>query len=341
MRKIAFFAAVAATLCTVACNKNMEIAGQTGNDGKAGNEDLVEINLAISGAQNVATKTAAADFDDTHCEVDNVQFFVFNDNDELDAYKKITDGIQTTLTVRKGHVKVWAIVNADDITNVSNRAELEACASALSDNLDKFIMTGYDTFNIPDDLGEGTPTIGVNRLAARVVVKNITTAFTNPSLAGSSCKLVRMYLVNAPGNTNIAHNTTPSLWYCKQAYENVDGLNDFLFTSGGNHELNTAPFTTPCYHYCYPNPTTEDTSNATWSPRHTRMVVEVLLGSETFYYPITLPKLQAGYSYEIDNLTITRKGSSNPDEPVVLESGEFQISVRPWTVVPVTSGITI
>lgn len=336
MRKIAFLAAVASTLCTVACNK--ELPGQAGNENIPTEAiQMAELKLSVVGNGSPVTKSSDADFDDDHSEVASIQFLVF-DGEVLDAYKKVTSGLSTSITVKTGEKTVWAVANAPDISNVTTLTQLKAVSSTLLNNVSNFVMVGSNTGTVPS---EDPIEIEVKRIASRVVVKKVTAAFTNPAYASMSCKLVKMFLINAPGDINLELTSAPTTWYAQRAYEAVSGLTDFLSTSGGNHELNTAAFDTDCYHYCYPNPTTADSQASTWSARHTRMVIEVLLGSETFYYPVTLPVLEPGKSYEIENLTITRKGSSNPDQPISLSDATFEISVKPWTVVPVTEGITI
>ena len=54
-----------------------------------------------------------------------------------------------------------------------------------------------------------------------------------------------------------------------------------------------------------------------------------------------LQYINSNKSYEIENLTITRKGSTDPDIPITVNDGTFDISVANWTVVPVTSGVNI
>ena len=102
------------------------------------------------------------------------------------------------------------------------------------------------------DPSEDPIEIEVKRIASRVVVKKVTAAFTNPAYASMSCKLVKMFLINAPGDINLELTSAPTTWYAKRAYEAVSGLTDHLSTSGGNHELNSAAFDTDCFHYCYP-----------------------------------------------------------------------------------------
>ena len=93
----------------------------------------------------------------------------------------------------------------------------------------------------------------------------------------------------------------------------------------------------------------------TWSPRHTKLVIETEYAGKTYYYAIpiagngsgaTYKKLgsaeddgsayagiKANYSYEINELVLTRLGSTNPDEPTVESNVNFEITVQPWNVV--------
>ena len=83
----------------------------------------------------------------------------------------------------------------------------------------------------------------------------------------------------------------------------------------------------------------------TWSPRHTKLVIETEYAGKTYYYAIpiagngsgaTYKKLgsaeddgsayagiKANYSYEINELVLTRLGSTNPDEPTVESNVNF------------------
>ena len=102
-----------------------------------------------------------------------------------------------------------------------------------------------------------------------------------------------------------------------------------------------------------------------WSPRHTKLVVETTYGDNpaVYYYSIPIAEnggvyplgrgekgtsgeaghiaaddgsnyagIKANYSYEIDELVLTRLGSTNPDEPTVEAYVNFNITVQPWTV---------
>ena len=103
--------------------------------------------------------------------------------------------------------------------------------------------------------------------------------------------------------------------------------------------VNEEAYSTQHTFYCYPNKAA-DSDATSWSPRRTRLVLKTTLGTDTYYYPVTLPELENNKSYELE-LTITRPGSDNADMPVSFEDCAFEITVKPWTVVAVTDGIVI
>lgn len=88
-----------------------------------------------------------------------------------------------------------------------------------------------------------------------------------------------------------------------------------------------------------------------WSPRHTRLIIETEYAGQVYYYGIPIAEngtngypigkagddgsnyqgLKANYSYEIDELVLTRLGSTSPDEPVIPAMVNFNITVKTWT----------
>ena len=92
-----------------------------------------------------------------------------------------------------------------------------------------------------------------------------------------------------------------------------------------------------------------------WSARHTKLVIETEYAGKTYYYAIPIAEngiagtfkhlgsaeddgsayagIKANRSYEINELILTRLGSTNPDEPTVEAYVNFKISVQDWNVV--------
>ncbi len=92
--------------------------------------------------------------------------------------------------------------------------------------------------------------------------------------------------------------------------------------------------------YAYPNENIcnadgTDIPSADADAKHvdTRLVVEATVGVKKYFYSITMPQMDSNKSYEIENLTITRTGSEDPNLPTVFYDGEFSITVNDWTLV--------
>ena len=331
MRKITFLAAVAATLCTVACNKNMDTQiNEVPNP--ANEQERFELKVQVrSGGDLVQTKSTTIT-PASEVIVNNLQVFVFR-GDALDAYGKVTGEDEITLSCTGGERQVYALVNCPDLSAISTKTALLAASSQLSGNgPTSFQMIGHqDEVDLPDD---SPVTIDVHRLAARVVIKKISRDFTVSALAAKSLTIDQIFITNVAGDINYGETASPSVWYNKMAYSNEQAL--FTYDAPASSLANEASYSTAHSFYAYPNPTVGDAEAGSWSARHTRLVVKTTLGTDVYYYPITLPVLQANKSYEIEELILTRPGSDNPDKPVSFQDCTFQLNVVDWTTVPVT-----
>ena len=329
MRKIAFLAAVAATLCTVACNKNMEIPAQAGNDNATQQRYDLKVNVRSGSlVQTKSTTITAAN----EAKVNSLQVFVFR-GDALDAYASVADADELTVSCTGGERQVYALVNCPDLSAVSTKTALLATSSLLSGNSGtNFQMVGHkDGVNLPAD---SPVTIDVHRIAARVVIKKITRAFTVSALAEKAFSIDQVFLINAPGDINYGESAAPTVWHNKMTFTNEQAA--FMCDSPAASLANNASYGTAHNFYVYPNPTVDDSQSTTWGARHTRLVLKTTLGTDTYYYPITLPVLESNKSYEIEELTLTRPGSDSPDQPVTFQDCTFDLNVLNWTTVNVT-----
>lgn len=88
-----------------------------------------------------------------------------------------------------------------------------------------------------------------------------------------------------------------------------------------------------------------------WTPRLSKMVIEATLDGKKVYYAIPLavmaaPKagmpaypsgtitagLQSNYSYDLEEVVLTRPGSTDPDTPVELSELNLTITINPWNI---------
>lgn len=329
MKKTISLVAMAATLCAVACKKDV------GNDIEVPAGEPCEVTIGI---ENLGTKSTEIE-EENEVKVNSLQIFVFRGN-VLDAYKKVTNASAATVSCTSGDREIYALVNGADKASIVTKTDLLACTSNLSSHVaaKEFVMIGSVTKTLPQ---VDKITIPVDRLSARVVVKKITRNFTAAAYQDKDFQIQEIYLSNAPGDINLGKTSAPSVWYSKLGV--ID--NDIHLLTEKNLEVdvdNGNSHSIVHNFYCYPNGTEADVQGGEWSARHTRLVIKVKLGtSDYYYYPITLPKLQANHSYEIEELKITRPGSDSPDAPVSFQDCQFEIKVNPWQVVAVTEGTTI
>jgi len=334
MKKVLFtFAAVAATLCTVACNKDLTSNSIDQNPAKQ-DGDKCELRVGISTSLTKSTTIT----DEDQEKVKNLQVFVFR-GDALDAYASVDQTLSAKLSCTAGERTVYVLANEPDHSDISSKTAFLALVSDLSNYPEKGIaMIGSKDVTLP---AQDTVSVDAYRLASRVVLKKITRDFTSSALAGLEMEVKDIYLSNVPTDFNYALNSTPSKWVNKMGLDD-NGKSLTIWHDAPNAKIaNEASDTTKHTFLAYPNPTESDSNGGTWSARHTRLVVKVGLGDKTYYYPITLPKLEYNKSYEISELTLTRPGSDSEDTPVSFQDATFKINVKPWTVVPVTDGTTL
>lgn len=312
-------------LTAVGCSKENIVEGNHENDASF----PLEITIPLS-------KTKVTDIKDEE-KINSLQVFVFRNNGALEAYAKSTANT-ATVECTNGVKTILAIANAPDITDVTTKDEMDLKVSNLKENSKgSFVMYGAVT----DTLSVSTKklSIPVTRLVARVSIQKITNGMKAPQYADIPIMLKRIYLINVAGNMlykdtkyneeNVENVFTPTIWYNIGVFKNTDfpallGTEEFMNIS----LTKTAPYVTTHYFYCYPNPSTSDTTPG--KPGYTRLVVEVQIGEMTYYYPITIKGIQNNHTYNISELVITRLGSDSPNVPVTSTQATFDVTVNPW-----------
>ena len=265
---------------------------------------------------------------DNESKVENLQVFVFN-NDKLEDYQDAGEAMTAQLTATSGERTVWAIVNAPALKDITSETELKATVSRLRDNAtNSFVMSGSTKQELKDG---GTVPVTVKRIVSRVSVKKISTDFQY-ALAGESLAIDGIYLINVVGNNTYAADGTPEVWVNKLGLES-SGLEDLLYDKLTSVTVdNTHPYGNEHVFYPYPNPTQDDTYEATWAPRHTLLVVEVTFDSKKGYYPVVLPVLERNKTYVIDELVLRHRPGDVPYKPIETGDATVQITVNEWEV---------
>ena len=323
-------AAVAAVFGTMSCRKDNAPSMNQGNANVPADGERTELTVGIATGMTRSTTITAED----EVKVNNLQVFVFR-GDALDAYGVADNASSVIVSCTKGDREVYAVVNAPDLKDIATKTDLLAAKSALTDNDESnFVMFGKTDATLPSELPVN---VEVDRMVSKVVLKTVNRAFTSAALAALDFSIDEIFITNVAGDVNYGLTDEPVDWYNKMDYNSEMAM--FTHDAPAASVANEEAYSTQHTFYCYPNKAA-DSDAASWSPRRTRLVLKTTLGTDTYYYPVTLPELENNKSYELE-LTITRPGSDNADMPVAFEDCAFEITVKPWTVVAVTDGIVI
>ena len=331
MRKgFLMMAAVAAVFGTMSCKKDNVPSMNHGNANVPVDGERTELTVGIATGMTKSTTITAED----EVKVNNLQVFVFR-GDALDAYGTADDASSVTVSCTKGTREVYAVVNAPDMKDIATKTDLLAAKSELTDNNESnFVMIGKTNAELPSDV---TVNVDVDRIVSKVVLKKVNRNFTSAALAALDFSIDEIFITNVAGDVNYGLTDNPLDWYNKMDY--ASELAMFTHDAPAASVVNEEAYSTQHTFYCYPNKAA-DSDATSWSPRRTRLVLKTTLGTDTYYYPVTLPELENNKSYELE-LTITRPGSDSPDNPVSFADCTFSISVKPWTVITVSDGVEI
>lgn len=335
MKKISIIlVSTLAALAFVSCNKDVRTAEPQ--------ETSLPVRLVVGVEGSAATRATGitSNSDQSEAKVNSLQVFVFN-GDAVDGYAS-SNTKTATVSCTSGLRDIYAVVNAPTL-NISSKADLLATVSSLENNTANFQMIGSKTETLKYD---GTVSINVDRLAARVVIKGIKNAIENTTYA-NQFKVVSVYLTNVAGDCDFGGTSgyTIDRWYNRRGYEASNNLGAMTYDAVNSNVAAGATLSDAHYFYSMPN-RNEGKVGGTWSPRAARLVIRVELAGTLYDYPILLPALESNKSYEINLVTITRPGNkddgnhdpNDPDDtdeedPITGFEQNFEIVVNPWTVV--------
>ena len=295
--------AAALVIAATACTKN-QLQPAIG-----GEEEMAELTVSVP---QISTRALG----ENDAKVKNFQVFIFQD-DKLEATAEGTTAPQT-LKLTKGVKKVVVLVNHQKINDVSTYAELKARPFDLAANApDALLMFGEDGLNLSGDI---STTIDVSRLTARVELQKITNALELEAYKDSVMTLKRVYLINAVGERTVAGEYENAKWYNLGKF--VSGDCNGLLLEEAERQIQSEGSNLDYSFYTYPN---SDSSSPV------RLVAEIAIGSDTWYYPVTIPTVLANTRYIVSNLKITRIGVDDPDQAIDFANSGVSIEVKPWT----------
>lgn len=294
-------------------------------------EGYFHTKVSIAGASPTKATGVSSSEEDN---VKSLQLIVFDENGNKEYYVNAGNSKTGEIITKDGKKTVMAIVNAPSVESAGSYSQLMGMTTLLSDNtLGSMVMTGEVQAVIQSG---GELSIPVSRIISKVMIKKITSAFKSSTLSSKEFKIKSIYLINVAGDNKYSATASPSIWYNKLSEgRNDPSCSSFSLLSDPVNSV-IAPkssYTKEHSFFCYPNLTADESFDSTWSPRHTMLVIDALLGGEQTYYPIELPVIGRNKCIIIDELIVTRKGSDYPYIPVSDGTCAVTVEIVPWDVI--------
>ena len=237
---------------------------------------------------------------------------------------------------------VIANAPAGSLGYTSKAAFLAGLTDLMDGTARSLVMMGSGTV-LASEGGAPVP-VALDRYACKVTVREVCVEWPDAFASYASVSLGRIALVNVVGTTpwsGVAE--AGELWYNRMGidYSAPEYVRDLTVRQYGTALAEGVPADVESPLYCMPNPvvSNKNSKNAPeWSPRSTRVAVEILLDGFPNWYPVDLPAMACNTHYVINRLTVKGPGSQGPDWPVERDDIQFTVSVEPWVdgdVVPV------
>ncbi len=258
-------------------------------------------------------------------KINNVQFVVYNSDGSMNGYgSSATSSCQVKIT-RGSALTVYAAVNIPDLdlSACYNESQIKSQVTGLSDNgKNNFHMLGHRVV----DMSSGNAfSVQVSRFASKVSLGKVTKAFSNSAMNDMPMAIKGIYLINVVGACSFMLEPSASPLYHQGRYVAGEDVQGLFSDRTVNKSLDAAgSVTVDEQFYCYPNK----------SSRLTRLVVEVVMNSHTYYYPVDICSagsvLAPNKHYLVKNLKITGLGSDDPDVKPSLDVVDFSVEVLDW-----------
>lgn len=195
---------------------------------------------------------------------------------------------------------------------------------------DGLVMRGSGELTVTS--GGGIVPVEMERYVSKVSLRSVAVDYA----AAAEVTVSRVVLVNAVGSTPWSGiPTAGELWYNRSGVDGSlpDTVRDMLVTEYGLRAQAGTSVTLQGSLYAMPNPTANGVNSSdepAWSPRNTRVALELLVDGVPNWYPVDLPAMRCNAHYVIERLTVCGPGSDSPDKPVSREDVRFTVTVQPW-----------
>ena len=179
----------------------------------------------------------------------------------------------------------------------------------------------------------------LTKYLSKVTLGNVAVKWLDEYDLIPACTISKIALMSAAGSIPLVGGpSADGTWYnCGSIDSSLpDDISGKILLSSPVNVTGSSAIPMNLSFYAMPNPLGGDGWGLPWSPRRTRLALELTIDGIPNWYPIDIPPMECGCEYLISDLVITGPGSSNPDEKILRSKIELNVEVKPWETATIT-----
>ena len=284
-----------------------------------------------------SVKVAVRQLSDTQTRC--IDAFVFNDDQlqRLDCYQSMENLQDRDILVgsRSGNKILLLCANLHHEKDSWREYNSFKKAGAMKVNLEDEdrnypVMASYAHFQTGRDTR-----IDMERLSSEVELHSINCDFKGKPYAGEKITDAKAYLINVNGTCSLLPQENEGIErvinHGGLIESDMTNLKDPTLLLSELGEIGTEVTYPSCQFLCYVNKSPEESLG---SP-YTRLVIEGKIQGETWYWPIDINRDGSANGIErnsryIFNITLTSKGTKNPNAPVKTDMTDITFKAETW-----------
>lgn len=288
---------------------------------------LVSVSFRLCSQETKVTGATYADESAVTCW----SVFVIDSSTGWFRHGSSADSAPVVLPLKAGRpYRCLALVNYPRADLISAEDPAGTVVSLADNAPGRLLMFGERT--LMPVAGMSEVPLSVRRLVVKLTIRGISVDFSScPEWAGKTLHLRHIYVTNAClystyGEDPFSVSPARSAWYNTLGWHGGGSVSAALDALLADRDLDVAldevhPYSDAHTFYFYPNPTDVDSFRTdTWSPRHTRLVLEAAVDGETYYYPIDIPALGRNSVCSATDIVIHGPGWKHPEGGTVADA---------------------
>jgi len=286
----------------------------------------VTVSFGVEGPVTKGFVTGEAD------AIESLELLVFRRiGGALDTRVRTTSSKVISASVTEGTQLDWYLVANVPDNVISGFRNREAFLQSVT-RLDQVTQSAMPMYASGSGVFTGTDHCihtALKRYACKVRVEKISVDWQE----ALPCRLEKVILINAVGSTPWSGiPAAGDVWYNKVGadYSLGSDVRSMLVWDDGADIDSQEAVSVDAELYTMPNPLTESAYGLPWTPRCTRLALEIVSDGMSNWYNVDIPAMEGNSLYLIKNVVIKGPGSSGPDMELVRNGIESEITLRPW-----------